>query len=292
MKVQSLSIHVPNNHCINNCKFCVSQMRNNKYANLIQGSDQDYYEQEYLNRLNFARDNNCNTLMLTGTSEPQQNKSFIKSLMLMNNKLDKPFRNMELQTTGVLLDLSYLNFFKYETCVKTISLSISNPFNDQDNALISGMPKRAPVALKSLSKMIKEMGFNLRLSLNLTDVYNDLDNETKIKEMFTYFKEEYGANQLTFRKFYLSDNNCIQNDWIKEHHAHETVIKLIEAYIIKHGRPLEKLEYGAIRYSLDEMSIVVDSDCMASSVNEIRYLILRPNCHLYTKWDDDGSLLY
>jgi len=41
------------------------------------------------------------------------------------------------------------------------------------------------------------------------------------------------------------------------------------------------------------MSVVVDDDCMSTADKEdIKYLILRENCKLYTKWDDGGSLLF
>jgi hypothetical protein len=41
------------------------------------------------------------------------------------------------------------------------------------------------------------------------------------------------------------------------------------------------------------MSVVVDDDCMSTEVKEdVKYLILQPNCKLYTKWDDEGSLLF
>ena len=42
------------------------------------------------------------------------------------------------------------------------------------------------------------------------------------------------------------------------------------------------------------MSTVVDEDCMAKSEEKkaLKYLILRPNCKLYTQWDDKGSLLF
>ena len=46
-------------------------------------------------------------------------------------------------------------------------------------------------------------------------------------------------------------------------------------------------------YDIDEMSMVVDDDCMSGEVKEdVKYLILQPNCKLYTKWDDRGSLLF
>lgn len=41
------------------------------------------------------------------------------------------------------------------------------------------------------------------------------------------------------------------------------------------------------------MSTVLDEDCMSEEAKEsVKYLILRPNCKLYSKWDDKGSLVF
>lgn len=59
------------------------------------------------------------------------------------------------------------------------------------------------------------------------------------------------------------------------------------------SRFLETLEFGSKRYAVKDMSVVVDEDCMATEAKEaLKYLILRPDCHLYTKWDEKGSLLF
>ncbi len=40
------------------------------------------------------------------------------------------------------------------------------------------------------------------------------------------------------------------------------------------------------------MGIVVDEDCMSMEAEEnLKYLILRANAHLYSKWDTPGSLI-
>ena len=81
MKIQSLSIVVPSNGCINKCPFCVSRMvGSNGYENLmdINHPHYDINVREYLKRMRFVADNGCQTLMLTGTAEPQQNKLSIK----------------------------------------------------------------------------------------------------------------------------------------------------------------------------------------------------------------------
>ena len=79
MKIQSLSVVVPNKKCINDCQFCVSKMHTDQYKNQMDDNLPffDLYLKDYLERLEFARHNGCNTVMLTGNSEPQQNRKFL-----------------------------------------------------------------------------------------------------------------------------------------------------------------------------------------------------------------------
>jgi hypothetical protein len=100
-----------------------------------------------------------------------------------------------------------------------------------------------------------------------------------------------GADQVTFRRLYTSGKGVPQDKWIDEHEY--LSYNLLSTYIEKNGRPLERLPFGAMRYSIRGMSTVVDDDCMSTEVKDsVKYLILRPNCKLYTKWDDEGSLLF
>ena len=115
MEIQSLSICVPTKGCVNNCKFCVSRMHENEYKNF-------YNKIEIKKRMQFARDNGCNTLIFTGTGEPLQNTYYLKKIAEINNELPSPFVWIEFQTSGVMLDLENLNFLK-EIGITTISLS-------------------------------------------------------------------------------------------------------------------------------------------------------------------------
>lgn len=79
MKIQSLSVVVPNPECVNHCRFCVSRMHKDEYKNQMDDNLPyfDLYVRDYIKRLEYARDNGCNTVMLTGSSEPQQNRKFL-----------------------------------------------------------------------------------------------------------------------------------------------------------------------------------------------------------------------
>lgn len=291
MKIQSLSIVVPNKKCVNDCAFCVSKMHTEDYPNMMDDNlpFYDLYLKDYIKRLEFARDNGCNTVMLTGNSEPQQNRSFLTYFGLVMQMMNNPFKIIEMQTTGVMLDENYLRFLRNHVGVNTISLSISSFDEEQNKAYIGMNPKLAQdFNLKKLCALIKKYDFNLRLSVNLTDAFNKM-----LPNDFFRQCQEYGADQVTLRVLYTSNDNNTQDLWIKEHAAKTSVVQSYNLFVTINGEKLEVLEYGATKYSLKGMSVVVDTDCMSKAPKDAyKYLILRPNCKLYSRWDDKASLIF
>lgn len=287
MKVQSLSVVVPNKSCINDCAFCVSKMHNEDYKNQMDGNLPffDLCLRDYMKRLEYARDNGVNTVMLTGNSEPQQNRRFLTDFGMMMQMMDRPFRNIEMQTTGTLLDKNYLRFLRNHVGVNTISLSLSS-FSDIMNADYTRM--KTPVRIEELCALIKEYDFTLRLSLNMTNGFPwgvPLAVLTKAKSL--------GADQVIFRKLYSSGTNTLQDKWIEKFGAMEESFELMDEYIRKNGSPLRILEYGQTAYNIMGMSVVLDGKCMAQEATEdLRYLILRENCKLYFRWNDPTSLVF
>ncbi|MBR2715078.1 MAG: radical SAM protein [Ruminococcus sp.] len=292
MNIQSLSIVVPNKQCVNNCRFCVSRMHCESIDNLIDINKPDYdvHQRDYLERMAFARDNGCNTVMLTGTSEPQQNRQFLYLFSQMNNSLTKPFRWIEMQTTGAFLDDEYLEFLRGTVGISTISVSIT-AFDDKVNIDYTQMPTKHSVKLKNLCKKIKDHGFNLRLSVNLTDYFDKYDG--KPQEFFLDAKKLFDPDQITLRVLYSSNDENDQAKWVREHACKESVVSQFINEVRKTATPLERLPYGRIKYSYLSMSLVIDDDCMSkTAVEDYKYLILQPNCRLYSRWDDTASLIF
>lgn len=286
MQIQSLSVVVPNKQCINNCPFCVSKMHKKEYKNQLNENlpFYDLYLKDYLKRLEFARDNGCNTIMLTGDSEPQQNRQFLMTFGLLMQIMKNPFRWIEMQTTGVLLDKNYLRFLRNHVGVNTISLSISSFDNNLNNTIIR---TKIPIDIKNLCSEIKLYDFNLRLSINLHCFF---DNEPK--EYFTT-AQELGADQITFRKLYANGDNP-QSAWIERNQINDFSFNKLKDYVISNGRFLEYLPFGQAKYSVRGISTVIDDDCMNTKErkDDLKYLILREDCKLYSKWDDKGSLVF
>lgn len=289
MKAQSVSIVVPAKKCVNNCPFCVSKMHCEQYENYMDVNDSffDLRLKDYLKRLEFCRNNGVNTVMLTGNAEPQQNRSFLTFFGMFNQMLKNPFECIEMQTTGTLLDRNYLRFLRNHVGVTTISLSVSSFFDHLNNEIIK--PQKQ-IELEKLCVLIKEYGFNLRLSLNLNK--NLLIGNSNVKDIFTSIKM-FLADQATFRVLYTSGENTIQDKWIEENSLDKYYILKLKNYIVEYGRELRILEYGQKLYDVDGISVVLDDDCMNTEIKEdLKYLILREDCKLYSKWDSKASLIF
>lgn len=296
MKAQSLSVVIPNKRCINQCKFCVSCMNPSVFKNQMDDNLPffDLYLKDYLKRLEFASRNGCNTVMLTGNSEPQQNRKFLTYFGLFMQMMKNPFNWIEMQTTGVLLDQNYLRFLRNHVGVNLISLSISAPDDEANNKII-GVPDGLGVELRHLVQEIKRYDFSLRLSVNLTSKFDTFKD--RVEDFFGWAKS-LNTDQITCRVLYSDGGDSVQSKWIAENAAKPETIQAIANYVMLYGKPLGVLPYGAIKYSLDGMSIVVDDDCMAKSKlpdedkDAYKYLILQSDCKLYSQWDDPASLIF
>lgn len=289
--IQSLSVVVPNKKCINDCAFCVSKMHPNDCKNQMDENLPffDLYFKDYMKRLEYAKERGVETVMLTGNSEPQQNRKFLMFFGLMMQMMSSPFHKIEMQTTGVGIDRNYLRFLRNHVGVNTISLSISSFDNEMNNQIIG--TKVGKISLVELCSDIKEYDFNLRLSINL----NKLNFSTNGITAGYYFRmaESLKADQITFRVLYTSGNNTAQDKWIADHQIDERLKDAINSYIKDNGRLLEILPFGQKRYSVNGMSVVLDDDCMSTHAKEdLKYLILQPDCKLYSKWDDKASLVF
>lgn len=283
MEVQSLSIDVPVNSCINNCKFCCVKLHKNPYMDNIQFN-------EIKKRLQFAVNNGCNTVILTGRGEPLQNPEFLKMFHLINQSLTVPFVWIELQTSGIYLNNPESIELLKMIGVTTISLSISDLFNDVNNMDLIGVPTNNKFSLVELcNTWIKPNGFNLRLSLNLTSAFNGHE----LARIYEHAKK-LNADQITFRKLYVPDNadNKIAS-WIKENKIDNDTYSLLKSNLKTSSKEIDILPYGAIVYDYKGISMVMDDDCMNEELSSIKkYFILRPNSKLYSKWDTPASLIF
>lgn len=287
MKIQSLSIVVPAKKCINDCKFCVSKMHESEYEDMMSSKNlyYDLYKKDYSNRLIFARDNGCNTVMLTGDCEPTQNRAFLARFGDINKSLPSPFKVVEIQTAGNLLSDDMLYFLRHHVGVTTISVSVSDLFDNQRNAEIIGCDAFDQA---DLYRRIKMYRFNLRLSINGIKPLNERDVHS-----VAYQCRSYGVDQITFRKMYSWSNTTPEGKYIEENAVSESYWSKLNDTVEYHGRKIDELEYGRVKYDLLGMSVVIDDDCMSEEAKNVaKYLILRPNAKLYSKWETKASLIF
>lgn len=284
MNIQSLSIVIPANGCWNHCKFCVSRQHYEDYGkNFVTATN---IPQAYLDRMEFVREEGCNSMILTGDTEPQQNLPFIYELLRLNRTLRKPFFNISMQTTGTNLNPEEISKLA-KAGITTLAISISS-LNDERNWEIITAPKKVQtMPLVELIKCAKDNGLNVRACFNLTSEFNNAEPD----ELFKWAKDNK-VDQVTFRKIYKNGNEE-EAKWVSDHEFPEAKLKTFKQYVLDNGVAISRLPYGFIQYSVHGISTVVDDNCMSKdNIDEMKYAILRPNCHLYSRWDDTGSLIF
>lgn len=294
MKIQSLSVVVPNKQCINHCASCPSRMHDNEYPILLNEilPDFDRHLKDYMKRLEYARDNGCNVLMLTGTSEPQQNRKFLTWFGMMMQMMEKPFRSIEMQCTGALLDNNYITFMRNHVGVTLMALSVFS-LDNEENMQIINPPGNVDIDILETTRAIKKAGMSLRMCLNLTSHFDRFRENPK--DLFDIMKDIYGADQVTLRVLYAGNDDTKENIWVRENAANIETNRVLRDYVKRNGYLLGRLPYGANKYGINGMSVVIDDDPMGKESDDIdsyKYLILRPDCRLYSSWDNRGSLIF
>lgn len=296
MQIQSLSVVVPNKQCINHCASCPSRMHDNNYQFLFDPSEPEFdiYLSDYLKRLEYARDNGCNTVMLTGTSEPQQNRNFLTLFGMMLKMMKNPFRSVEMQCTGVMLDEDYLKFLHRHVGLTMFALSMFS-LNREENTEIVNPPESLAMWFDNhdVACWVHKEGIPLRICLNLTKYFDKFaDNPGNL---FRTIKDAWHADQLTLRCLYAGNDDRPENVWVRENAADPATVKALKQYIRINGTPIGRLPYGAVKYAVEGLSVVLDDDSMGKESempDSYKYLILRPDCRLYSSWDEPGSLVF
>ena len=294
MIIQSLSVCVPAARCINDCRFCCSKMHDACYEDAFTDVNRyASYAEDMRKRLIYARENGCNTCMLTGNNEPQQNKEFLRVFSEVNRHLPAPFLNIEMQTTGAFIDAAFLDFFHHSVGLTTAAISVACLDDDAANRDMI-QTRDGALELKTLCGWIRERDINLRICLNMND--GILLHHDPVPRSVIDLCGELGADQITFRALWAPDSRSDQGRWISEHVTEKTAafVRALKEDILAHGKYLDTLEYGADRYDYHGFSVVVDEDSMSQEANKtaVKYLILRPNGHLYSKWDSKASLIF
>ena len=292
-KIQSLSICCPAKKCINHCATCTARQHSNPYTDNYSSKSKcatfKYWE-DVLLRMKLVRSMGCETLMLTGSNEPQQNRRWLESLFLAMRTLSKPFPNIEMQTTGAFVDFDYLRYLQ-TSGLTTLAVSTFNIFDDKKNREIEGCADKN-LSLKELCDNAYALDLNVRLCINVTDwvYFGDTPSVERLLDRCA----ELHAKQVTFRKMW-SNKGTPEADWIEKNCRHDHVIlDDVKRTITEKGTLLKTLPYGASLYGYKGFSIVIDTDSMAKDTTNtaIKYYIIREDGKMYNSWDNPSSLVY
>ena len=272
-KISSLQICVPLKGCVNACKSCIARISGDSglYKDLSDNVD---FDEKYIRSLEKIKNEGCKNVVLTSDKgEPLQNKIFLQRFGNFNKSLGNWF-NIEIQTTGVLLE-GNISFLK-NIGVKLISLSVFDIFDDNNNQDIIVVKDKLKFDLKKICKEIKSNGITLRLSINLINEYD----KHSIKELFDKI-DELNPDQVTMKNLWHTEEDNAINKWIKTNKASQNILSKISQYMNDNGG--EKIsEY---KYNYNNRSIWMVDNCMLGN-----YLILRPDADLYRSWDSTNPI--
>lgn len=283
-RIKSLSISVPGTGCINDCKYCVSKMKDDWKC---FGTTDEFLTSSVIeDSIREAIDNGAKSVIITGTVEPLQNMEFVHCVCEVFKKINPPTVSLEIQTSLCYgaMTIPYIKKLA-EWGVDTLAVSIS-ALNEKMNWEISGVaPNRYTSIMKAL-KYATSLGMNTRVCINmsqLTFVGHSGFGQTTSFDILTSIAYRFGgiAKQITIRRLYHNNSDTPQANWIKENEfSEEFWIELKETLsdiFIKIGE-IDWYDVARNHY------IRVDEDCMAKQ-DESRYWVLRPDGHIYLGWD-------
>ncbi len=177
--------------------------------------------------------------------------------------------------------------------ITTIAVSVACLDDDSINREMI-RAKDSALNLSDFCREIKKRNINLRLCLNMNDKI--LVHHSYTPSSFIDLCASLGADQITFRALWTPESSSEQGKWISENVTAVTTdfVAELRVDILQKGNYLDTLEYGSDRYDYHGFSVVIDDDSIAQNDNKsaVKYLILRPNGRLYSKWDSKASLIF
>ena len=130
-----------------------------------------------------------------------------------------------------------------------------------------------------LIRLIKSKGFTLRLSIAMTNWFDDYF----LDEILSMLKDEWNPDQVSFKKLFGAEDLASKkyDEFAQEFRENPQ------------NKKLEFLPLGVWKYDAGDIAIVWNDDCMVSiDQKNPRYFILQPNGKLYTRWNSKASLIF
>ena len=272
--IGSLQITIPAG-CMNNCTFCIYKQHGSKFPNLIIENKQRWCD-EIERRLRYASER-VDSVMITGQGEPILNIPYIKEIIELLEQVSPSLAHIELQTSGVGLTEKKLDQL-FALGIRVISLSI--PALEREAIIdIMQIPTVYNYDPYELVKRIKLKGFTLRLSVAMTNWFDDYT----LDEIMQKLHDDWNPDQVAFKRLYGAEtlSSKCYDKFTQEFKENPE------------NRKLEFLSLGTWKYDSSDIAVVWNDDCMIQYDQERpRYLILQPDGKLYTRWDSKASLIF
>lgn len=270
MKANNLTISI-NAPCRKNCPYCISQMT------FFPKPNDELFQRNLEKAVNIAHIHGVNNVLITSKGEPLQRLEYVKSIA----EYFKAFP-LEIQTNGeMLIGMGVLDMLYYSG-VNTIAISVDS---------MAGIKTLEPVY-----SMIAGSGFNLRLTVIISDLWEEKD----VRPLLDYCVLN-GIRQLTFRlvtipDIYRTDERSQANiKWIEENtkRSQMNFFDSFEAFTTEKNI-IRELPFGPRVYSAMGVAITIMPYCIQESNNtkDIRSLIYHQDGHMYTSWDKPASILF
>lgn len=244
----------------------------------------------YRDRMEFAREQGCDTLLIRGYGEPLLNKTYLEMVTTLNKQLKNPFINIELKTNGSSLITEDSNDFNFlnGTNIKTIVLYLTCFDDFKHHRLVTeGSSNEPTMEINTVCNEIKNHNYNLRLEVYLTRWLEYLTLEDLMKSC-----KELGADQFTLCEMPEFDGEDEVNKWIQENSCKSgpTVARIKE--VIPQLTPIGVTSKGYNIYSVNDMSFIFKSEDELKKEKNNNDLYLLPNAKLYRQADNLGSLVF
>jgi len=270
MKANNLTICIDSN-CRRNCPYCISKMT------FYPKPNDQLFQRNLDKAVCMARACEVNNVLITSKGEPLQRLDLIKQTV----EYFKDFP-LEIQTNGdMLVGMGVLDMLHYSG-VDTIAISVDS---------VGRIKELEPIFV-----MASSYGFNLRLTVILTDLWK----EKNVNTILCYCLEQ-GIRQLTFRKATYPKISVAREESVKvmewidgnTKEEHYSLFDSLAKYMVEKNL-IRVLPFGTAVYDALGIAVTVIPYCIQENhkSDDIRSLIYHQDGHMYTSWDKQSSILF
>lgn len=272
MKANNLSISIPYKGCDKNCPYCVSKMTG------YMDHNDELFDRNIEKVKHLAEMSEVSSVSITGKGEPVLNMTYVKYIL-------KRFKEFpcELQTNGLALAKSF-------TLIRDLHLAGLDIIAISIDKLTDFEKIVEPIVSEA-----KKYGLTVRVTLNVTNL---IDERVSFNDIFglakSYKIDQFSLRNITIANYGLNNKTTL---WIHDNtneYQYEKMVQEMNIEILKRGRKIRQLSYGAVLNDLDGIAVTNFDYCIQddSDDEDIRSLIYMEDGHLYTTWNSPASRIF